>query len=213
MSQEMPGNTMELIWSASGVVLDLGPGIGALVHHFDRSKITKAYGPEPAVDMHPKLQESIDKAGLTEKYEILSAGAEAETLIPALAKKGIIKTDGSTSNGLFDTIVCTRVLCGVPRQEETIEQLYRLLKPGGRMIICEHVISPWPTMGSPLGWLVQRIWILAGWNFWMGGCTLNRDTVLALKKAAGEKGWKRFDLKYSDPWHSIPFVVGTLEKA
>ncbi|KAF2668267.1 S-adenosyl-L-methionine-dependent methyltransferase [Microthyrium microscopicum] len=212
MSEELPGASTKLIKDASGVVLDIGPGTGSLLRFLDKSKITMAYGPEPAIDMHPKLQQYINKAGLTDQYKILSAGAEAKTLIPALAKEGLIKTDGSTVDGIFDTILSTRVLCGVPNQAETAEQLYRLLKPGGHMIVCEHIRSPWPNAGSFTGWATQKFMLLCGWNLWLGGCEVNRDTVASLRKAAGETGWRKFDLQYVSPFHSVPFIVGTLEK-
>jgi SAM-dependent methyltransferase len=212
MSEDMPGNTMDLLATASGVVLDLGPGTGDLIRRFNPDLIVKAYGPEPAVDMHSALQKNIDKAGLTGKYEILAAGAEPESLVPALAKKGVIKADGLSSEGIFDTICCTRVLCAVPQTEETIMELYRLLKPGGKIIVAEHVVSPWPRRGSIFGFLMQKVLLLMGWNLWMC-CTLNNDTLSMFQKAGGRYGWKQFDLRYASSWHPVPFIVGTLVKA
>jgi SAM-dependent methyltransferase len=213
MSEELPGNTMELIKTASGVVLDIGPADGSLLHLFDPSKIAMAYGPEPAVDMHPRMRENIQRAGLTGKYEPLAAGAEPESLVPALASVRLIKADGSTSEGIFDTVIATRVLCGVHNPEETAKLLFTLLKSGGRMLICEHVTAPWPTVGTPLGYVTQTVYWALGWNFWMGGCTINRDTVKSLKIAGGDHGWKQFDLKFINAWHPVPFVVGVLVKA
>jgi SAM-dependent methyltransferase len=213
MSEQMPGNSMELLSTSSGVVLDLGPGTGELLHVFKPNLITKVYGPEPAVDMHQALQANINKAGLNGKYEILNAGAEPDSLIPALAKAGAIKPEGLSSQGLFDTICCTRVLCGVPHTQDTIIELYRLLKPGGRIILAEHVVSPWPRKGSVFGYFMQKVLILMGWHVWMGGCTLTKDTLSMLKKAGGEKAWKEFDVRYINAWAPVPFVFGTLVKA
>lgn len=206
----------ELLSTAKGVVLDLGPGTGECLRLFTPDLITKAYGPEPAVDMHPALQKNINKAGLNGKYEILAAGAEPDSLIPALAKKGVFAVSGISSEGVFDTILCTRVLCGVPHTEETIQQLFRLLKPGGKMIVSEHVKSPWPRKGSFLGvfgFIMQKFLLLVGWNFWMGGCALNKKTFNMLIDAGGQGGWKDVDLRFARSWHPIPFVVGTLTKA
>lgn len=214
MSQEFAGQ--ELLATAKGVVLDLGPGTGECLRLFTPSLITTAYGPEPAVDMHPALQANIDKSGLNGKYEILAAGAEPDSLIPALAKKGVFAVSGISSEGVFDTILCTRVLCGVPHTEETIQQLFRLLKPGGRMIVSEHVTSPWP-MRNPVsgvfGFVMQKVLILLGWNFWMGGCTLNKKTFQMLVDAGGQGGWANVDVQYARSWHTVPFVVGILTKA
>jgi hypothetical protein len=102
-----------------------------------------------------------------------------------------------------------RVLCGVPHAQETINGLYHLLKPGGRMIICEHVVNPWRTEGRMLARLAQFVYTLLGWPFFMGGCELQRHTPDFLRKA-GE--WDKFDLKYYGPKDTIPFVVGELVK-
>jgi len=213
MSDEMPPGTIELIETASGVVLDLGPGTGTQLHLYTPSKITKVYGAEPAVDMHAELKRSADRHQLREKYEILAAGAESSTLVPALAKKGILGKSGQAGEGIFDTIVSLRALCGVPDQEETAAGLYRLLKPGGRLLLCEHVKAPWPHGGDPFAAIMQRVYMLVGWKFWLGGCCLNRDTEAVLRKVAGPKGWKAIKLNYLQPYAAIPYIVGEFVKA
>jgi SAM-dependent methyltransferase len=213
MSQQLAGNTFELLATASGTVLDLGPGTGCLLDKFNPVLIDKAYGAEPAVDMHSKLQGNIDATHLSEKYKILQCGAEPTSLIPALAKEGLLDADGHASEGIFDTIVCIRVLCSVPNQQDTINELYRLLKPGGRFIVSEHVTSPWPKLGSLEGYLLQKFWAYFGWNVLMGGCKLNKDTIRAFQRAGGENGWKSFELTYYNPWYPVPFVVGEIVKS
>jgi SAM-dependent methyltransferase len=139
MSNEMPEGTVELMSSIGGIVLDVGPGSGTQLHLFNPAKITKMYGVEPAVDLHAELLRSAKKESLGDKYEVIAAGAEPQSLIPALAKKNMLKTSDEKGSGIFDSIACIRVLCGVPGQEDTAAGLYRLLKPGGRLIVCEHV--------------------------------------------------------------------------
>ena len=41
----------------------------------------------------------------------------------------------------FDTVLIIQVFCCVPSPKETVAALYRLLKPGGQMIVYEHVKS------------------------------------------------------------------------
>jgi SAM-dependent methyltransferase len=210
MSQEMPGDTAKRMASAKGVVLDIGPGNGAIVRCFNPESNTKLYGVEPAVDMHPELGARAKEAGFGDKYEIIAAGAEPMSLVPALAKMNLIKT-GDGMEGLFDTIVCVRSLCGVPDQVLTIELLYRCLKPGGRMIISEHVVNPWPNSGSIWGKFFQRFYTLIGWQLWMG-CYLERDTREVLRKVAGKDGWRKFDLTEYGSWAPVPFIVGEVIK-
>jgi SAM-dependent methyltransferase len=204
---------VELIATADGIVLDIGPGTGTQLHLFTPSKIEKIYGAEPAIDMHLALKQSADQCLLGEKYEILAAGAEPYTLVPALAKRNMLGVSGRTGQGVFDTIVSLRALCGVPHQEETAEGLYRLLKPGGRLLLCEHVKQPYPNNGDLIAAVMQRIYMLCGWSFWLGGCCLNRDTEAVLRKVAGPGGWKEVKLNHLQPYAAIPFIVGELVKA
>ncbi|PVI05930.1 hypothetical protein DM02DRAFT_610273 [Periconia macrospinosa] len=214
MSAEMPGNLAELLRTTSGVVLDIGPGSGELLYMFDSAKITAMYGAEPAVDLHVGLARRARESGFGDKYHALVCGGEPESLIPALHRSGILKTDGGKSRvigdeGVFDEIVCARVLCGVPHPKETIRGLFALLKPGGRMVICEHVANPWRTEGRFAARIMQVVYTAAGWPFFMGGCELQRHTLEFLKEA-GE--WERFELKYVGAQDTIPFIVGELVK-
>lgn len=212
MSVEMPGPLTELLSACEGVVLDIGPGSGELLSRFDATRITAMYGAEPAEDLHPGLLKNAHNKGFGDKYNALLCGAEPESLIPALHKSGILQISGRAglaSDGVFDEICCLRVLCGVPHPQETINGLYSLLKPGGRMVICEHVASPWRTEGSMLARAMQIVYTLLGWPFFMGGCELQRHTPDFLKEA-GE--WDKFELKYYGPKDAIPFVVGELVK-
>jgi SAM-dependent methyltransferase len=211
MSVEMPGPLDELLYTCQGLVLDIGPGSGEILPRFNHDLITAMYGAEPAEDLHPGLLKNAKKRGFGDKYHALLCGGEPETLIPALHKSGILEANGkgSAEDGIFDVICCVRVLCGVPHAEQTIKGLYALLKPGGRMVICEHVANPWRTEGSLPARLMQVVYTLAGWPFFMGGCELQRHTPELLRNA-GE--WDKFDLKYYGPKDVIPFVVGELVK-
>jgi ubiquinone/menaquinone biosynthesis C-methylase UbiE len=41
----------------------------------------------------------------------------------------------------FDTVVCTLGLCGVPDDGEAIAEMHRVLRPGGRLLLLDHVGS------------------------------------------------------------------------
>jgi len=213
MSNDMPPGTVDLLASCSGMVLDVGPGSGTQLKYFDPSKITEMYGIEPAVDMHAELKRNAEKAGLGGKYKIINAGAEPQSLIPALAKKNLLKTSEKSGAGIFDTIACVRVLCGVPNQEETAEGLYRLLKPGGRLIVCEHVLQPYPNGGDIIAKIMQRFYMIVGWSFWLGGCCLDRDTDRVLRKVAGPEGWEKTKVEKLNMYAAIPYIVGEYVKA
>jgi SAM-dependent methyltransferase len=211
MSEQMPEGTIPLIATTQGTVLDVGPGSGTQLHLFDASKITKMYGVEPAADLHAELLRNAEKAGLGGKYEAIAAGAEPDSLIPALAKKNLLQSPEKGSSGIFDTIVCIRVLCGVPNQEETAAGLYRLLKPGGRLLLVEHVVQPHG--GDFIAKFMQRLFMFLGWSFLLGGCCLDRDTEAVLRRVAGPDGWKDIKLKFQGHQAAVPYIVGHLTKS
>jgi ubiquinone/menaquinone biosynthesis C-methylase UbiE len=45
-------------------------------------------------------------------------------------------------DGAFDTVVCTLALCTVPDPRRAVAEARRVLRPGGRILLLEHVRSP-----------------------------------------------------------------------
>jgi ubiquinone/menaquinone biosynthesis C-methylase UbiE len=77
-----------------------------------------------------------------------------------------------------DTVVLTYTLCTIGDWSAALGQMHRVLKPGGRMLFCEHGLAPDAD--------VQR-WqnrINAGWRRLCGGCNLNRD-IPSMLRAGG----------------------------
>lgn len=204
-----------LLATAQGTVLEVGPGSGVQVRYFKpaSASIKKIYGAEPCVPLHKTLLANAREAGLGDKYSIVTAGAEKETLIPGLAQAGLL-AKAVDMGGIFDTIVCVRVLCSVSDQKETGETLYKLLKPGGKLLVCEHVINPWRTpKGSSIARFMQQLYMLLGWKFFVGNCHLTRDTRKALTDAAKPYGgWAEIDFDINFTWTAIPYASGTLVK-
>lgn len=52
----------------------------------------------------------------------------------------------------FDTVVCTLSLCCIPEDDGALAEAARVLRPGGRLLLLDHVASTWP----PVRW-VQRV--------------------------------------------------------
>jgi ubiquinone/menaquinone biosynthesis C-methylase UbiE len=44
----------------------------------------------------------------------------------------------------FDTVVCTLALCTIPDDRAAVSEVKRVLRPGGRFLLLEHVRSPNP---------------------------------------------------------------------
>lgn len=194
-----------LLSRAHGVVLDIGPGSGSQVTYFSNNpNITAIYGAEPTLGLHQALQQRIDEAKLSDKYHILGCTAEKKDLLAALRKQGV-----SATAEIFDTIVCVRVLCSVPNPDETVRELYSLLRPGGQLIVVEHIKNPWTKNGSIIGRLAQLFYTAIGWTFFMAACDMNRDTASSLRKAGA---WEAVELKTNFEWAALPYVSGTLTK-
>jgi SAM-dependent methyltransferase len=56
------------------------------------------------------------------------------------------------ADATFDTVVCTYAMCSVPDERAAVLEMRRVLLPGGRLILVDHVRSSVP----PLFWL-QRL--------------------------------------------------------
>lgn len=56
------------------------------------------------------------------------------------------------ADGSFDTVVCTLSLCTIPDHGEAIAEMARVLRPGGRLLLLDHIGSRWWPV-----WAVQRL--------------------------------------------------------
>jgi ubiquinone/menaquinone biosynthesis C-methylase UbiE len=52
----------------------------------------------------------------------------------------------------FDAVVCTLSLCNIPEPAAAIGQMRRVLRPGGRLLLLDHIGSNWWPV-----WAVQRL--------------------------------------------------------
>jgi ubiquinone/menaquinone biosynthesis C-methylase UbiE len=56
-------------------------------------------------------------------------------------------------DGAFDTVVSTCVLCSVPDPVRGLQEIRRVLRPGGRGLFLEHVRPGHPWLGKFFDWL------------------------------------------------------------
>lgn len=65
----------------------------------------------------------------------------------------------------FDSVVCALGLCTFPGPAGAIAEMKRVLVPGGRLLLLDHIRSSWPPIVAAQ-WLAERITIpLAGEHF------------------------------------------------
>src|SRR5690606_17207127 len=110
--------------------------------------------------MHDELNAAIHAQQLQDKYEVIGCGLEE--VIP----KGLVP------EGSIDTILLVKVFCSVPQPESLAPILYKLLKPGGRILVYEHVVNK---KGDVFVKILQNI-LNIPWPWFFAGCELCRDT-------------------------------------
>ena len=136
---------------ARGEVLEVGIGTGLNLPHYRAEQIERIWGLDPATQMNRTTRKRLCGTGLD--LELLALSAER---IPV-------------ENDRFDTVVLTYTLCSIPAPVTALREMKRTLRPGGRLLFCEHGTAPdeavrqWQRRINPL------------WRRVAGGCHLNRD--------------------------------------
>jgi phosphatidylethanolamine/phosphatidyl-N-methylethanolamine N-methyltransferase len=76
----------------------------------------------------------------------------------------------SYASNSFDTIIASFVFCSVPSPSKGLKELYRVCKPGGQILLLEHVLSSNSFIARTMNLLNPLVVALVGAN-------INRDTV------------------------------------
>ncbi len=136
---------------AEGRVLEVGIGPGLNLPFYDRARVTRLWGLDPSPEMRAMARRAARAAGL--ELELLESGADAIAL----------------EDGSVDTVLVTYTLCSIAQTQPALREMGRVLKPGGKLIFCEHGAAPdpgvrrWQDRADPL------------WSRLGGGCHLNRE--------------------------------------
>ena len=75
----------------------------------------------------------------------------------------------------FDTVLCALGLCAIPDDRRAVTEMARVLRPGGRLLLVDHVAASAAALRA-VQWLYERITIpLAGEHFRRRPLTYVRD--------------------------------------
>ncbi|MFB6149887.1 MAG: class I SAM-dependent methyltransferase, partial [Halobacteriales archaeon] len=177
-----------LVEDIEGTVLDLGAGTGAMFSYFKAATGEESSLNLNAIEPDPHMRRrAIQKADeLDLDIEIRSEGAQS---LPY-------------AHDSMDVVIASLVFCTIPDVEAALDEVARVLKPGGEFRFLEHVHAD--------GWLahiqdaVNPIWRLSA-----AGCHLNRDTAATFRNDDRFEVVELDELKIGVP-PVKPFVRGTL---
>lgn len=141
----------QLVPQAQGRVLEIGIGSGLNLGFYDPQRVEVVVGVDPSAAMQRLARERAARCQVPVEMIALELGQI------------------QAANASFDDIVCTFTLCTIPDAVAALREMRRVLKPGGRLLFCEHGLAPdlpvvrWQKRLTPL------------WKPLAGGCHLDRD--------------------------------------
>ena len=160
-----------LISQAHGRVLEIGVGNGANFAFYS-AQAREIHGIEPGQAL---LAEAHQRAALQshpERFRLIQAGAEA---LPY-------------PDDHFDCVVACLVFCTIPDAVSAARETLRVLKPGGTLLVLEHVAHEQPL------WRRGQKLLEPVWTPMACGCHLSRDTLSLFSRAgfdtSGLRHWQ-----------------------
>jgi SAM-dependent methyltransferase len=178
-----------LVDGLAGSVLDVGSGTGANFPYYAeqaRARGLAVHAIEPDPHMARRARDRAKQCGLA--VDLREERAE---------------TTGF-ENGRFDVAVAAIVLCTVDDPGRVLDELARVLRPGGRLRVLEHVAD------TGVAERAQRL-IEPVWKRFAGGCHVTRETRTLL---AEHPAFEVVELEPVDlgVFPAAPFVRGELRR-
>jgi ubiquinone/menaquinone biosynthesis C-methylase UbiE len=162
-----------LLADLEGDVVEIGSGTGASLPYYERA--SRVVAVEPDTSMAKRLPGRLQDA----KVPVEVVSARAQTL--------------PFPDQSFDAAVAAFVLCSVEDQSAVLAEARRILRPGGKLVLLEHVrgegrVARWQDRLTPLHRKLA------------GNCHLNRDTRAAVAAAGFDTaGIERTELPGTHP--------------
>lgn len=164
---------------AEGRVLEIGIGSGLNIPYYDVQKVEHLWGLDPSAEMWSIAQKNAVSHHLD--AEFIQSGAES------------IPLDKNST----DTVLMTYTMCTIPDALSALNEVRRVLKPGGKLLFCEHGTAPdkhierWQNRFNPI------------WKRLAGGCNLNRP----IPELLAQSGFVSTDMQtmYLPGWKPATF--------
>lgn len=165
-NREVARYRAQIVPQARGTVVEIGIGSGLNLPFYGNA-VDRLYGIDPSEEL---LRMAEKKARSTQfPVEFLAHSGEALPL----------------ENQSADTVITTFTLCTIPDPVKALQEMQRVLKPGGRLLFAEHGLAPdssverWQRRLNPV------------WSRIAGGCNLDRK----IDKLIGAAGFSAIELE------------------
>jgi len=133
-------------------ILEVGVGTGKNFKFYPADADTNI----TAIDFSPKMLQQAERKRARKQLAVDLTLMDVQSLCYA---------DNS-----FDTVVASFVFCSVPKPRKGLKELYRVLKPGGQLLLLEHVLSSNKFMAAMMNLINPLVVRLVGAN-------INRETI------------------------------------
>lgn len=175
-----------LLKNLSGTVLEVGVGTGINFRHYGNN--TTVIGIEPSPHMLAKAEKRKAALPFPNRFILHNIGCGYPEMKNLIEPKSL------------DAVVCTLVLCTVPEPEQAISNFMKWLKPGGGLLILEHIKAK-HRMGAKLQDLFNPMW-----QKMAEGCQLNRTTDILIAESGFEL------VREEHFWLGMPFYEAEFKK-
>lgn len=163
---------LDLFNGIQGSLLEIGPGTGANFQFMPSGLHWTG------VDPNARALNYIQRAAQRSGHKIDFRQGSAEQL--------------PFPDGAFDAVASTLTLCSVTDPSRVLEEIRRVLRPGGQLLFMEHVAAEQGTL------LRRRQRLLRPVFRCLAGCTPDRDTAALLRAAHFSKlEMEQFELPLS----------------
>ena len=132
-------------------ILEIGVGAGLNIPFYDMSKIDKVLGLDPSEELNNIAKDVAEENAVN--IDFMLCGAE----------------DIPLPDNHVDTLLITYTMCTIPEVMKANKEILRVLKPNGKLLFCEHGLSPEQKVAK---WQSKINFI---WGKIAGGCNLNRN--------------------------------------